>query len=573
MGTPIAQKSKMHSKHSLPHLGLIPLSLGILFPVYAQPSQHQDEGTKSVRAESEISDNPNSPLAITTHSIRVNNSVLKYSATAGYAILREEEGKPLVPENVHLSKEKPGQLGQSADGLTAKARIFYVAYTLDGVTDRSARPITFVFNGGPGSSAAWLHMGSIAPRRVALTEDGEAPPPPYKVVDNEATWLDSTDLVFIDPVSTGFSRAMPGTDPKQFHGLNEDIASVGEFIRLYTTRNGRWLSPKFLLGESYGTTRAAGLSEYLQTRLGLYVNGIILISNALNIQPLLFTPQNFETYVSFIPTYATTAWYHQRLPPELQSKTLEEVAAEARTFAGNQYRLALSRGDTLSAEEEAHVATELARLTGIPSKDFDSVKLRMKEPLFATKLLEHDQLMVGATDSRFTGLRYAPGEHGAEEYDPSDEAVIGSFTATFNDYVRRELGFRSDITYEMFATVQPWNFGDARNGFPNTADALRKAMTRNPYLQVWIACGYYDLLTPFFAAENVIAQLDLDPARRGNVRFTYYPAGHMVYLHARSRMKMKTDFAAFLLDSTHQSVVPTAARTSPFAHPESGQRQ
>jgi carboxypeptidase C (cathepsin A) len=215
------------------------------------------------------------------------------------------------------------------------------------------------------------------------------------------------------------------------------------------------------------------------------------------------------------------------------------------------------------------VATELARLTGIPSRDFESLKLRMKETLYATKLLEGDGLIVGGLDSRFTGLRYAPGEHGAEEYDPGEEAANGPFTATFNDYVRRELGFQSDIPYEMFAEVQPWNFGDARNGFPNTAEALRKVMTRNPYLQVWIASGYYDLLTPFFAIENVIAGLNLDPARRANVRFTYYPTGHMPYLHAPSRLKLKTDFAVFLRDATHQAVVPTASRNSPFAHPES----
>jgi carboxypeptidase C (cathepsin A) len=565
----------MSSNHSLLYLGLMLLSFGTIFPLHAL-ALHHDEGTKGPRGESANSEDPNALVSVTTHSIRVKAAALKYSATAGYLVLWEEEGKPLVPENVRLDRDKEArQPGQGTDetprkdGLTAKAKIFYVAYTLDNVSDRSARPITFVFCGGPGEAAAWLHMDSIAPRRVALTEDGEAPPPPYQLVDNEATWLDATDLVFIDPVSTGFSRPMPGTDPKQFHGLNEDIASVGDFIRLYTTRNGRWLSPKFLLGESYGTTRAAGLSEYLQTRLGLYLNGIILVSNALNIQPLLFTAQNVDTYVSFIPTYATTAWYHQRLSPELQSKPVEEIAAEARLFAGSLYRLALSRGDALSAEEEMQVATELARLTGIPSRDFESLMLRMKEPLFATKLLERDGLMVGAMDSRFTGLRYAPGEHGAEEYDPSDEAIEGPFTATFNDYVRRELGFQSDIPYEMYTAIRPWNFGDARNGFPNTAEALRKAMTRNPYLKVWIASGYYDLLTPFFATENVIAGLNLDPARRANVRFTYYPTGHMPFLHAPSRLKMKGEFVAFLRDATHQAVVPAASRNSPFARPES----
>jgi carboxypeptidase C (cathepsin A) len=403
-------------------------------------------------------------------------------------------------------------------------------------------------------------MAAMAPRRAALTEEGEAPPPPYRLEDNESTWLDQTDLVFIDPVSTGYSRTFPKESPAQYHGLKEDIASVGDFIRLYTSRNTRWLSPKIVLGESYGTTRAAGLSDYLQSRYGLYLNGIILVSSVLDFQTLLFSPQNNDPFIGFLPTYATAAWYHKKLSADLQARPVAEVAALARTFAGTDYTLALARGGSLTAPERARLAGELSRFTGLPAAYYAQLKLRVPDHLFFTQLLRAEDKIVGRFDARFTGARYEPGTDGDGEYDPSDEAVTGPLTAAFNDYVRRELKFESDIPYEAVSDVSPWNFGDASNGFPNTAEDLRKAMTRNPYLKIWVTCSYYDLATPFYASENAVALMNLEAAARANLRFTYYEAGHMLYIHQPSRIKFKTDFETFLHDALNQQPVHSAAR-------------
>jgi len=502
--------------------------------------------------------------SVTAHSITVAGKVLKYHATAGYIVLKEEEGKPLV--SGHGSKSSPdskseNEPGKTKDGLKPKAKIFFVAYTLDDVSDLSTRPITFAFNGGPGSASVWLHMASIAPRRANLTDEGEAPPPPYGLTDNESTWLDRSDLVFIDPVSTGYSRPVAKEDASQYHGLKEDIASVGDFIRLYTSRHTRWLSPKFILGESYGTTRAAGLSDYLQNRYGLYFNGIILVSTALNFQALEFAPQNNDPYIAFLPSYAASAWYHKKLPADLQAKSVADVAAAARAFAGGEYTTALGRGDQLSAADKTRLANELSRYTGLPTSDLLQWKLRVKDIQFFTHLLKPEGKMLGRLDARFSGFRNEPGTDGSEsDYDPSDEAVSAPIAAAFNDYVRRELQFESDIPYELIADVEPWNFGDAAGGFPNTAEDLRKAMTRNPYLKVWVTCSYYDLATPFFGAENVIAGMNLEPAIRANLRFSYYESGHMLYIHKPSREKFKADFEAFLKDAIGQPTIHSASR-------------
>jgi carboxypeptidase C (cathepsin A) len=452
---------------------------------------------------------------------------------------------------------------KTKEGLELKAKVFFVAYTLDDVADPGTRPVTFAFNGGPGSASIWLHMGSMAPRRANLDDDGEAPPPPYKLVDNASTWLDQTDLVFIDPVSTGYSRTFPKEDPRQFHGLREDIASVGDFIRLYTTRNNRWLSPKFVLGESYGTTRAAGLSDYLQDRFGMYVNGIVLVSSCLNFQVFGFGPFNKDPYIDFLPTFATTAWYHRKLGADLQAKSVAEVADEARAFAGGEFMSALTQGDRLSPEGKRKVAAQISRFTGLPVDFVLLRKLRVSDVDFFSHLLLAEGKMLGRYDARFTGPRYEPGTDVTQdnpEYDPSSEAVMGPLSAAFNDYVRRELKYENDIPHEGIADVGSWNFGDAGNGYPDTSENLRHAMTRNPYLKVWVTCSYYDLATPFFNAESVMASMNLDPSVRGNLRFTYYESGHMLYIHNPSRVKFKADFLAFLHDAVGQSQVHTAAR-------------
>jgi carboxypeptidase C (cathepsin A) len=529
----------------------------------------KDDAKADSKGDSKFFEEP--PLSVTAHSVTIAGKTLKYHATAGYIVLKEEEGKPLTkpqgqkpPPDAKPDAKSESEPSKTKDGLKPKAKVFFVAYTLDDSGEPATRPLTFAFNGGPGSSSVWLHMASVAPRRAVLTDEGEAPPPPYQLADNESTWLDRTDLVFIDPVSTGFSRPVSKEDPQQYHGLKEDVASVGDFIRLYTSRNSRWLSPKFILGESYGTTRAAGLSDYLQNRYGLYFNGIILVSSALNFQSIEFVPQNNDPYVHFLPSFAASAWYHKKLPADLQSKSLADVVTAARTFAGNDYALALARGDQLPPAEKTRIAGELSRFTSLPSGDILLWKLRIKDTQFFTYLLKGESRMLGRLDARFSGFRYEPGTEvqGDQdvEYDPSSEAVNGPLGAAFNDYVRRELKFESDIPYELETDVQPWNFGDAANGYPSTTEDLRKAMTRNPYLKIWVTCSYYDLATPFFGAENVVAAMNLEPAIRANLRFSYYESGHMLYIHKPSRVKFKTDFEAFLKDAINQQPVHTTAR-------------
>lgn len=306
--------------------------------------------------------------------------------------------------------------------------------------------------------------------------------------------------------------------------------------------------------------RAAGLSEYLQSRYGLSLSGIVLVSSVLNFGTIDFTHQNQLPYIGFLPSYAATAWYHRKLGPDLQAMTVDQIANQARTFAGGEYTLALQRGDTLSAEERRHTADVLSRLTGLSPAYWRQKKLRVEDNLFFNQLLRDDGKTIGRFDSRFSGVRYEPGTDSGHEYDPSDDAVAGTFTAVFNDYIRRELDYESDLPYGTLADVGPWHFGDASEGFPNTSGDLKRAMTRNPYLKVWVTCSYYDLATPFYAAELAVAGLDLDPAVRSNLRFSYYPLGHMLYIHRSSRLKFKADFSVFLEDSLHQNAVPTAAR-------------
>jgi carboxypeptidase C (cathepsin A) len=538
------------------------LSIGLLLPTATR--LRADAGTNEAsKADTKVFEEP--PPIVTSHTVTVGGKTLKYHATAGYIVLKEEEGKPLVKSSDQKpAPEEKKESDKTKDGLKPKAKVFFVAYTLDEAGEPSSRPVTFAFNGGPGSSSVWLHMGSVAPRRANLTDEGEALPPPYQLIDNESTWLDRTDIVFLDPVSTGYSRTVAKEDPRQFHGLKEDIASVGDFIRRYTSQNSRWLSPKFILGESYGTTRAAGLADYLQNRYGLYLNGIILVSSALNFQSLEFTPQNNQPYIDFLPSFAASAWYHKKLPADLQAKSLAEVVEAARIFSGSDYELGLARGDRLAAADVTRLGDQLSRLIGLPSTYVVQRKLRVRDTQFFTQLLRDDGKMLGRLDARFSGPRYEPGTDVGgdqdEEYDPSDEAVNGPMSATFNDYIRRELKFESDLPYELIADVGPWNFGDAGQGFPNTAEDLRKAMTRNPYLKVWVTCSYYDLATPFFGAENVVSAMNLPSPIRANLRFSYYESGHMLYIHKPSRVKFKTDFEGFLTDATSQQPAHSAAR-------------
>ena len=497
---------------------------------------------------------PPAPV-VTEHSITLpGGRVLKYKATAGYLTLRDTS----EPKD---AKPKSNDKDDTLDPLKGKpkAQVFFVAYTLDPAPDPATRPVTFSFNGGPGSASIWLHMGALGPRRAQLTDQGEAPPPPYKIVDNESTWLDVSDLVFIDPISTGYSRAAKGEGSNQFHGYKEDLASVGEFIRLYLSHNARWSSPKFVVGESYGTTRAAGLSDYLQEKHGIYLNGIALVSSVLDFQTLSFDPGNNLPFSLFLPTYTAAAWYHKRLPADLQAQPLADVLKSAEQFAGNEYLLALAHGDTLPPEERARVADSLARFTGLPAAQLAQQDLRETDARFFFDLLKDKNRSIGRFDARYTGIRYNPGTQDYD-FDPSYEAVNGPFTSAFNDYVRRELNYESDLPYNTLTSVEPWNFSNVENSYLDVADNLRQAMSRHPYLKVWVCCGYYDLATPYFAAEHVVQQMRLDPAVRNNIALTYYDAGHMIYVRKQSREKFRRDFEGFVNSALHQTPVTNAER-------------
>jgi carboxypeptidase C (cathepsin A) len=495
------------------------------------------------------------PPVVTDHIVTLpGGKTLSYKAIAGYLLIRDnkpetqpekDSAKEIQPDQYDPTKGKP------------KAQIFFVAYLLNGSDDPASRPVTFAFNGGPGSSSVWLHMGGIGPRRVVLSDQGEALPPPAKIVDNESTWLDKTDLVFIDPVSTGFSRPVRGEDPKQFYGYKQDLASIGDFIRLWTTRYSRWSSPKFIVGESYGATRAAGLSQYLEDRYGMYVNGIALVSSVLNFQSVEFETGNDVPYPLYLPTYAAAAWYHKRLPADLQQLALNDVLTQAETFASGDYLLALAHGDSITQGDADRVAQQLSRFTGLDSGYLKQLNLRESIDRFTSDLLKDQNRSIGRYDSRFTGIRVHPGTND-DDFDPSDEAVNGPFTGAFNDYVRRELKFETDLPYETLVEVNPWTL--AENKYLDVATALKEAMSRNPYLKIWVCCSYYDLATPFYAAQSVVRGMNLDPSIRDNIQFTYYESGHMVYIERGSREKLRNDMSDFVAGALSEKPISNTER-------------
>lgn len=490
----------------LPILVLALLAL----PVHAQ--EKEKEPVKDMKP-------PEEKVSTTRHTITLGGEKIAYTANAGNMVLKDEEGK-------------------------AKASVFYVAYTKDGVKDPGERPVTFSFNGGPGAASLWVHLGAFGPRRVERTEEGMSLPPPGRLVDNEHSLLDVTDLVFIDPVSTGYSRAAPGEDPKQFHGVRQDIEWVAEFIRLWITRNERWASPKLIAGESYGTTRAAGLAQFLGERYGMMLNGVVMVSSVLNWQNQEFNVGNDMPYILHLPTYAATAWYHRKLAPELQGdlrKTLDEVEA----FSRGEYALALLQGDRLAPEKRREIAGRVARYTGLSPEYVERSNLRIEIYRFTKELLRAEGKTVGRLDTRFTGSDLdSVGEE--PEYDPASVSTDGPYVAMVNDYLRRELGYKEDRPYERLAMVWPWSWAGFENKYVNLAESLRKAMTRNPDLQVLFTCGYYDLATPYFDSVYTVDHLGLAESLRGHVKLAYYESGHMMYIRKADHAKLKKDIADFI---------------------------
>lgn len=464
---------------------------------------------------------PDETPAVSKHEIKLGDRVLKYTATAGAIPLKDRSGE-------------------------LEARIFYVAYTLDGVDDAARRPLMFSFNGGPGSSSVWLHLGALGPKRVAFPDEPIIPAPPFKLVENEATWLDATDLVFIDPVGTGYSRAAKPELNKKFHGLSGDIASVGEFIRLYLTRNDRWASPLYLVGESYGTTRAAGLAGRLIEE-GIAFNGVVLISSALSYAAFDYGAGNDLPYITFLPSFAATAWYHKKLPNELQSRELRDVVREVEGFAVGDYASALAAGERMSPERRAEIARLLARYTALPANRIDAANLRIDMSWFTKELLRDRDRTVGRLDSRFSGVDSRPNA-ASPGFDPSMAAIRAPYTAMLYHHLRTNLGYKTDLPYHILGSeeIGRWDFGPSGSGYPDTSRALRDALNRNPHMKVLFCQGYYDLATPYMAAEQTVAQLGLNKETRKNVLFSLYEAGHMMYLHAPSLLKLKTDAAAFI---------------------------
>ncbi len=429
-----------------------------------------------------------------------------------------------------------------ADG-TLRASVFYIAYTKQGETNAAKRPVTFCFNGGPGSSSVWLHLGALGPRRVKLNDDGTMPPPPFGLTDNEFSILHATDLVFIDPVATGFSRAAKDEKNDQFFGQSGDVESLGDFIRLWTTRHERWRSAKYLCGESYGVFRAAGLAEHLQARYGMYMNGLILVSGLLDFTTLSDGDANDLPSLVFLPAYTATAHYHKKLPPDLQAD-FGKARAEAREFIKAEYPAALLQGAGLSADDRAKIVAKLARLTGLPATLIEENDLRIDPTLFR-KMLLHDQgIILGRYDARITGRDGDPAAR-SPHFDPSFAATLGPFSAGMNAYVREELKFEDDLPYEILTGVQPWNY-DARHSYPSVAGKLASVMSENPYLRILVLGGVCDLACPIDGIHYSLDHLQLDIAYRKNITYTEYDSGHMMYVNKPDLQKMQQDLEKFL---------------------------
>jgi carboxypeptidase C (cathepsin A) len=467
---------------------------------------------------------PNDDLVVTHHEIVVDGTALPYTVTTGRIVLRKEQ-----------------QAGEAFEGHKATAEVFVVAYTADGA-DPAGRPVTFAFNGGPGSASVWLHLGLLGPRRVLMGDAGALLPPPYGLADNEQTLLRDSDLVFIDPVSTGYSRAITGGKPGDFHGFGADIESVGEVIRLWTTRGDRWMSPKYLCGESYGTTRAAALARHLQESFGMYLNGLMLISSHLDAGASGFASGNDRAYANYLPTYAAIAHYHGKHG----DRPLHEVLDEAEAYAERDYLWVLDRGARLTAAQRAGAVARIAGLTGLSADYVDRVNLRPEHIRFFTELLRDERRTAGRLDGRFTGWE---ADYGHERWtsDPSIDAITGPYAAALNHYVRSELEYHSDLPYEVLTSrVQPWSFREFEGAHLFVADKLAAAMRTNPHMRVHVACGYHDGATPYYAVEHTFAHLEIPPELAGNIEFRYFEAGHMMYVHEPSRLAQSEQLSTFV---------------------------
>jgi carboxypeptidase C (cathepsin A) len=475
---------------------------------------------------------PKEETSITDHTIRLGGQTIAYKATASTTLLKDDKGEPT-------------------------ALMYSTAYVRSDTKDPSQRPIAFIYNGGPGSASVWLHMGAFGPRRVVTENASATPPAPYKVVDNESSLLDKADLVFIDPVGTGFSHAVGKAQDKDFWGVDEDVKSLAQFISIYISRNNRWNSPKFLIGESYGTFRSVALGNYLQSTDGIFVNGIVLISSVLDVSTLGFITGDDRSYIFYLPSYAATAWYYKILKD--RPDDLNAFLNEARQFAIGEYATALTKGSKLTDAEQADIAAKLSRFTGLSPDYLIKADLRVALPQFQAELQRSRGLTVGRYDARYAGPTYDLLSETAE-FDPSFSAVLGAFTAAFNSYVREDLKFGQDKTYKVLpsAPSEGWDWkhnagpGSTFPVVPNVEPDLVRELIENPQLQVQVENGYFDMATPFLATEYTMDHLLLPGNLRDHIHFQYYSAGHMMYLHEEDLTKLKGNIAIFIDSATKQ---------------------
>ena len=507
------------------------LILFLLLAALAAPVFADDASSDAANAKDadKSAPPPKEEKSVTHHSVSVAGKSVAYDATAGTLLIKNEKDEPV-------------------------ASMFYVAYAATGA-EAARRPVTFVFNGGPGSSSMWLHMGSFAPLRVVTPDAQPTPPAPYALAPNAYSLIDKTDLVFVDAIGTGFSKIVGKGENKDFYGVDQDVSAFGRFIQRYVSINGRWNSPKFLLGESYGTTRAAGLSLWLEEK-GLALNGVILVSSWLDPYVDFFGPNYAidEPYELYLPTMAATAWYHKKIANT--PANLADFVQQARDFALGEYASALAKGDNLSAADTQAMAQKLSAFTGLSVDYLLKAKLRVTPDRFQKELLRGEARITGRLDARYLGIDHdSAGE--SPESDPASSAFGPAFVASFNDYVRTQLGYSTDMSYKPtnYSVGEDWDWSHRVDGQKaplfDVAEDLRQAMSQDPHLLVFSANGYYDFATPFFETEYTLDHMGLDPSLKKNLRYGYYESGHMIYMHEPALKQMKADLAKFYDDATH----------------------
>ncbi|MCL2645743.1 MAG: hypothetical protein FWD61_01915 [Phycisphaerales bacterium] len=476
-------------------------------------------------------------ISVTTGKFTpLNQPEIAYTATAGYMPLKEETGK-LRAQMFYIAYTKGAVVveGKAVTGLSVPDSSLVMA------VQEPKRPIIFLFNGGPGAASVWLHLGTVGPQRLDVPADGTPPKAPYQVVENASSWLSAADLVFVDPVETGYSRPADPEKAKEFFGVQEDIASVAEFVRLYLTKHQRWSSPIFLAGESYGTTRVAALASYLQEKTGVTINGIILMSTVLNFAVLSPRDSNDLPFPLFLPTYTALARFHGKIAGD------EGLLKEAESFAINEYTVALAKGDSLPESDRKAVAKKLSHFTGLSESYILESNLRVRPDRFQKELLRDQRKLIGRFDGRLTGM-VTDQVNDSAEYDPSLAGFYTAYTSAFNDYVRRVLKYDNDLPYEVLSNrTRPWNFGSGGwNGYLYVGDHLRDAMTRNPNLKVLVCSGHYDLATPYFGTDYTMDHLGLPPELRKHITQKYYPGGHMMYHVQEARESLYKDVESFI---------------------------